>query len=71
MRVAVQRGAVFAPFSREKRQMGVCVCVNVLCGIVRKESLSEKPLVFSPRREKDIFMEIRRREKGEGNLSRV
>jgi len=40
--------------------MGVCVCVNVLCGIVRKESLSEKPLVFSPRREKDIFFKIKK-----------
>jgi hypothetical protein len=47
--------------------MGVCVCVNVLCGIVRKESFSEKPLVFSPRREKDIFFG----NQGEGNLSRV
>ena len=49
--------------------MGVCVRVNVLCGncegIVRK-----KPLCFFPSKEKDIFIEIKR-EKGEGNLSRV
>jgi len=32
--------------------MGVCVCVNVLCGIVRKE-------VFSPRERKIFFIEIR------------
>ena len=70
MRVAVQRGAVVAPSSREKRQMGVCVCVNVLCGIV-KESLKKTSLFF-PLKEKDIFIEEIKREKGEGNnLSRV
>ena len=69
MRVAVQRGAVVAPSSREKRQMGVCVRVNVLCGIV-KESREKNLSVFFPSKEKDIFIEIKR-EKGEGNLSRV
>ena len=70
MRVAVQRGAVVAPSSREKRQMGACVCVNVLCGIV-KESLKKTSLFF-PLKEKDIFIEEIKREKGEGNnLSRV
>ena len=48
--------------------MGVCVCVNVLCGIV-KESLKKTSLFF-PLKEKDIFIEIKRG-KGEGNLSRV
>ena len=66
MRVAVQRGAVFAPFSREKRQMGVCVCVNVLCGIVKRNSCKKPLSVFSPQRER-YFLEIQR-EKGEGNL---
>ena len=32
------RSSVCSIFSGEERQMGVCVCVNVLCGIVRKES---------------------------------
>lgn len=49
--------------------MGVCVRVNVLCGIV-KECEKKTSLCFFPSKEKDIFIEIKR-EKGEGNLSRV
>jgi len=62
MRVAVQRGAVVAPSSREKRQMVrvcVCVCVNVLCGIVRIRC-GKNPLFF-PLKEKDIFIKKKSR----------
>ena len=53
MRAAVQRGAVVAPSSLlEKRQMGVCVCVNVL-SVRNCEGIVEKNLsVFSPQRER-------------------
>ena len=40
--------------------MGVCVCVNVLCGIVRKESFVRKTSRFFPSKRKIFFKEIKR-----------
>ena len=56
-------------FWRRKRWAFVCVQMFFLCGIV-KESLKKTSLFF-PLKEKDIFIEEIKREKGEGNLSRV
>ena len=56
------RSSVCSIFSGEKRQMGVCVCVNVL-SVRNCEGIVEKNLsVFSPQRERYFH---RRNQEGE------
>ena len=63
------RSSCCSIFSGEETDGRLCACkcsVRNCEGIVRKKPLC----VFFPSKEKDIFIEIKR-EKGEGNLSRV